>query len=148
MRLTVMRMDLSKDVSIDVVGARELYRLLGLSERFSYWSERNFKKFSAVSGRDYFKKTEDRADSGLGRPRLEYLISLVLARRIVLASESKEAINIDKQLIELEKTEYKKELEYLKREFKEYLIELNLDTAKIYEGRLKKELLLQSRYGI
>ena len=148
MRLTVMRMDLSKDKSIEVVGAREIYKLLGLSERFSPWTERNFKKFNAVSGRDYFKKTEDLPDNGVGRPRLEYLISIRLAKKIVLSSEKEVVNELYDKLEEIDNTDYENRIEVLKQEFKMAITEIGLSIGQIYEVKLKKELLLKNKYGI
>jgi len=95
----------------DFVSARDLYKFLGISKRFSVWAETNLKFFK--EGLDFTSVLSGTlVNNGAKRELQDYLLTVDTAKHIALMSQSKKGEQIRQYFIDVEKL-YKKQQEWL-----------------------------------
>ena len=82
---------------------RELHEKLEISQRFTDWFKYQCERLSLVDGTDFITILGDRAITGIGRPRTDYMTPVDIAKNIAMISGGPKAQEIRTYLIEVEK---------------------------------------------
>lgn len=83
-----------------LVNARELHGFLNNGYRFSHWITDRIEKYGFVEGEDFFKEI---CKSTGGRPAVEYLLKLDVAKEIAMAEANERGRKVRRYFIEAEK---------------------------------------------
>lgn len=102
-----MRDLINIDVETQTVSARELHKVIGSSERFSTWFERQL-QFGFVEGEDYSNplkvlRVQVEGNREVQREVEDYNLSVDMAKHICMVQRSEKAREVRQYLIDLEK---------------------------------------------
>lgn len=86
-----------------VVNARELHEFLGSKREFAAWIKERNKKYGFRQGEDFevFPKSGENPQGG--RPVIEYLLSLDMAKEIAMVENNEKGRQVRRYFIECEK---------------------------------------------
>jgi anti-repressor protein len=82
---------------------RSVHEALGISKDFTDWFKQQAERLGLAEGRDFTPFKGDRAGTGIGKPRTDYLAPIDVAKNICMMSSGPKAQEIRTYLIEVEK---------------------------------------------
>lgn len=86
--------------TIQTVNARDLYAFLGVKDDFSTWIKGRVESFDFVENQDFVTFPEN---SGKGRPRIEYALSLDMAKELSMVERNAKGKEARQYFIECER---------------------------------------------
>ena len=89
------------DAEQPTVSARDLHEKLNIGTKFTTWFER-MKDYGFSEGNEFFPKLGETSEHG-GRPQIDFLISIDMAKQICMIQRSPEGKMIRQYFIDLEK---------------------------------------------
>lgn len=99
------------DEEVNAVNARELHEKLGSKRQFGNWIKDRLEGF--IDGKDYVSNKNVKNLPRGGRPEIDYIISLDVAKHIAMLERNEQGRKIRQYFIEVEKQYRKKENEKL-----------------------------------
>lgn len=87
---------------INSINARELHEFLGVDTRFNDWINRRIEEFDFINDIDYLKMSNSDYQ-GIGKPNIEYIISLDMAKELSMVERNEKGKEARKYFIECEK---------------------------------------------
>lgn len=133
-----------------VVSARELHEKLGIVKDFSDWIKYQIGKLGLSEGLDF---TTILGKSTGGRPSVDYIIPLDIAKHLAMASGGEKAHQIRQYFIEVEKAWNNPEmvmarsLQYAQRKLLDYQKQIDVMTPKAsyFDALVERNLLINIR---
>ena len=98
------------DETVDTVNARELHLFLESKQDFSTWIKKRIKDYGFLENQDYIllhKKMEQEENSHGGSNKVEYYISLDMAKELAMVERNDKGREARKYFIECEKKQAK-----------------------------------------
>ena len=86
-----------------VVSAREVHERLGIQKDFTDWFKNQADKMGLMEGETFTPFRGNRAGTGIGKPQMDFLIPLYIAKNFCLMSRGKQAQAIRDYFITVEK---------------------------------------------
>ena len=86
-----------------VVNARELHQFLESKTRFNDWIRERIEKFQFIEGQDFVSFTQNSVKPYGGRPTMEYVISIDMAKELSMVENNKKGRMARRYFIECEK---------------------------------------------
>lgn len=87
---------------INAINARELHSFLEVETRFNDWINRRIEEFDFINNIDYLKMSNENYQ-GIGKPNIEYIISLDMAKELSMVERNDKGKEARKYFIECEK---------------------------------------------
>lgn len=118
------------------VSARELHEELKSKKHFASWIRERISQYEFIENEDYQLITGDpeffpnEGKSKIGRPRIEYALTIDMAKELAMIENNSEGRKVRKQLIKVEK-EYQQMLLNENRVKSPKEIELELEKTKV-----------------
>lgn len=129
---------ITKHEGNSVVSARELHGFLEVKSRFAEWINRRIDEYGFINGQDFTSFSEISEKPNGGRPTMEYIISLDMAKELSMVEKTEKGKQARRYFIECEKRlrETPKSLTLLP--IKEQRANLLLELAELIRTHLYK----------
>lgn len=89
---------------LNSVNSRELYELLGVNTEYSKWIQRAVEKYEFTENTDYLiVKNDEKLNGGVCRPKIDYIVTLDMAKELCMVSNTEKGRKVRKYFIEVEK---------------------------------------------
>lgn len=99
--MAIVLIPINYDAEQPTVSARDLHKGLEISERFQSWFNRQL-QYGFSEGNEFFPKLGETSEQG-GRPAIDYLISVDMAKQICMIQRSEKGRLYRQYFIDLEK---------------------------------------------
>jgi phage anti-repressor protein len=86
-----------------VINAREMHEFLGSRRDFSNWIKERIERYDFQEGIDYSTILANRVGDSVGKPRIEYLLRIDMAKELAMVENNTRGRQVRKYFIECEK---------------------------------------------